>query len=94
MMALRPTEKSTALPSGTTSFALTIVYGDTVDATSFQAVLNGQPFAGFSPVAGESETVTLPLLAPGTNVLKLSVRGVRTDGATAKDQDRFTFKVP
>ncbi len=33
-------------------------------------------------------------LAPGTNVLKLSVRGVRTDGATAKDQDRLTFKVP
>ncbi len=88
-----PGEVSTDLPAGTTSFDVTIIYGQTIVAGTFQASLNGQPFAGFNPAAGTSETVTIPL-SSGRNVLKLAVSGVRPDGRTATDRDQLTFIVP
>jgi hypothetical protein len=46
----------------------------------------------FSPVAGGSEIVNIPL-HPGRNVLKLSVEGM-VPGRTARDTDRIVFLVP
>jgi hypothetical protein len=88
-----PTQVRTDLPAGTTSFNVTIIYGPTIIHGSFQAVLNGAPFFGFTPKPGMSETVTIPL-SRGRNVLSLNVDGMRSDGRTATDRDRLTFIVP
>ena len=88
-----PTERSTTLPAGTLSFNVTIIYGSTINTATFKASLNGVSFGGFSPVAGSSQTVAVPLSA-GRNVLLLIVEGTRSDGATATDRDRLTFIVP
>jgi large repetitive protein len=88
-----PTKKSTDLPAGTTSFSVVIIYGPTILSSTFQASLNGEPFGGFDPRAGTSETVTIPL-ASGRNVLALQVVGVRADGRQATDRDQLTFNIP
>ena len=87
-----PLQGRTDLPAGTTGFNVTIVYGATINPATFQASLNGAPFAGFNPVAGTSETLTIPLAA-GRNVLLLQVDGVISSGRTATDRDRLTFIV-
>jgi hypothetical protein len=88
-----PREAQTHLGAGTTSFQVTIAYGATIDASTFRATLEGLPFAGFAPVPGTRQTVTVPLLR-GRNVLRLQVDGVRSDGRTGSDQDMLTFVVP
>jgi len=89
-----PLAKSTRLPAGTTNFEVFVIYGDTINPTTFQAVLNKKNVTGlFSPVQGGYETVTITL-SPGRNVLLLKTDGVRSDGRTAADRDRLTFIVP
>ena len=90
---ISPVASSTTLSSGTTSFDVTLLYGETIDAQTFQAVLNGQPVGGFTPIAGTSQTVSLPL-SVGRNVLLLSVDGTRSDGRIATDRDRLVLIVP
>jgi len=87
-----PTAKSSSLPVDTTGFDIGIVYGDTIDAGTFQATLNGVPFTGFDPVTGTWETVSIPL-DPGRNVLVLKVKGAKASGRTATDTDRLVFIV-
>jgi hypothetical protein len=87
-----PSAKSTSLPGNTTDFDIGIVYGDTIDAGTFQATLNGVPFAGFDPVTVTWETVSIPL-DPGRNVLVLKVKGAKASGRTATDTDRLVFIV-
>jgi VCBS repeat-containing protein len=89
---VNPLEKSTDLPAGTASFDVTIIYGPTIDPVTFEASLNKEPFDGFKPVAGTSQTVTIPL-SPGRNTLVLKVDGVRSDERTATDRDRLVFIV-
>ena len=88
-----PGAKSTSLPVGTTDFDIGIVYGDTINAGTFQATLNGVPFDSFNPGTGETwETVSIPL-EPGRNVLVLKVEGAKASGRTATDTDRLVFIV-
>jgi hypothetical protein len=92
-----PSAKSISLPVDTTDFDIGIVYGD-IDAGTFQATLNGVPFAGFDPVTVTTstvtswETVSIPL-DPGRNVLVLKVKGAKASGRTATDTDRLVFIV-
>ena len=86
-----PSAKSISLPVDTTDFDIGIVYGD-IDAGTFQATLNGVPFAGFDPVTVTWETVSIPL-DPGRNVLVLKVKGAKASGRTATDTDRLVFIV-
>ena len=90
---LDPTEKKIDLEAGTTSYDVEVVYGETIDAETFEATINKEPFYGFTPVAGGREIVTIPLF-PGRNVLKFQVDGTRSDGKTATDRDTLTFIVP
>ncbi|MFC2172433.1 hypothetical protein ACFLU6_07350 [Acidobacteriota bacterium] len=87
-----PLQNRISLPAESENYGVVITYGATIDLSTFSATLNGEPFYGFNPLPGISETVTLPLI-PGRNVLLLTVEGVRTDGNTATDRDRFTFIV-
>lgn len=88
-----PLQTRTNLPAGTTSFDVIIRYGETIDPVTFNVTLNGAPVAGFTPVPGTYQEVTITL-APGRNVLALDVQGIRNDGRLATDQDRLVFLVP
>lgn len=89
----RPGERSTPLAAGATAYSLMVFYGAEIDASTFQAELNGVSVASiFTPTAGGNETVSVPL-QPGRNVLELSVVG-NVDGRSATDRDRLTFIVP
>ncbi len=87
-----PAANSTSLPAGTPSFNVVVYYGGTVFPATFQATLNGAPFAGFAAVPGGKQTVTVPL-SPGRNVLVLRVSGVTPSGRTATETDRLVFRV-
>ncbi len=88
-----PSESKTNLPVDTTTFDLVLQYGETVNTSSFLAVLNGEDITvSFSPSAGNAETVTL-VLEPGKNTLVLSIDGERTDAHTATEKDRLVFNV-
>jgi PKD domain/Bacterial Ig domain len=90
---VNPVENRTDLLTGTSSFEMTIIYGATIDTSSFEAILNKDLFLGFNPAANTTEKVEIPL-NPGRNVLVLKVNGIRSDGRTATDRDRLTFIVP
>ena len=90
---LSPQSKDTELPGGTVSFEVDIIYGPSIDPSSFEATLSKQPFLGYKPVAGTTEKVTVRPLPPGRNVLVLSADGVKSDGKTANDKDRLSFVV-
>lgn len=87
-----PVEKSTTVPSSVDHFNVYIFYGTTIDETTFEATLNGEPFNNFNPLPGTREILTIPLF-PGRNTLLVKVAGIRTDGRTATDRDRLTFVV-
>lgn len=88
-----PRETSISLASGTTSFDLRLLYGETVLPNTFSAVLNNVDVtSNFHPFEGLGEQVTIDL-QEGRNVLKLTIDGVRTDGHTATERDRLVFKV-
>jgi hypothetical protein len=89
---IKPTLARTKLPSGTTSYALTLYYGSSVIPATFSATLNGLDISPrFTPTAGTWESVTLDL-QPGSNVLRLSVEGT-VGTRTATDTDRLVFNV-
>ena len=90
---INPTQKRTDLTFGDSSFQLAILYGETIDPSTFQAKLNGVTIDGFTPIPGTVETITIPL-SSGRNTLLLSVEGIRDDGRSAKDRDRMTFVIP
>jgi hypothetical protein len=90
---LSPTGNPVGLPSGTTGFELTMLYGPTTIPASFTAVLNGTPVTGlFSPAPGTTNTVPIPL-EPGRNVLVLKVEGTLPTGRVATERDRLVFIV-
>lgn len=88
-----PFEAVITVAPGATSYDLTVVYGASIRPTTFRSVLNGRPFAGFTPVPGGTETVAIPLRA-GTNRLRLTVEGTVARGWKASDSDDLTFMVP
>ena len=97
-----PTESTTNLPTGATTYNLTIIYGQTVIPSTFTAVLNNVNISSlFNPVAGTSETVTLSGLRMGSNgrnVLDLSIDGYVFNNNSSKprvtnDSDKLTFIV-
>jgi hypothetical protein len=88
-----PSSSQTTLPAGTTSFALVIFYANAILPATFTADLNGVSMTSlFHPARGTSEVVNLPL-APGRNVLKLSVDG-QLPTRVATDTDRLVLQVP
>ena len=89
---ISPEEKTTSLPAGTTTYDISLVYGPTIDSETLSVTLNGTPFAGFHPVAGGTETVTINL-EEGRNTLLFMIDGIRPDGHVATDRDRLTFVV-
>ena len=87
-----PAQPSTTLPPGTANFPLIIFYASSVLPASFAADLNGVDVTAlFHPAAGTSETVNLPM-APGRNVLKLSIDG-QLPTRVATDSDRLVLQV-
>ena len=87
-----PTDNRVNLPAGSTSYDVTIIYGSSILPETFQATLNGRPFAGFAPIPGTVQTVTIPL-SPRRNTLVLQVDGVNARGRIARERDRLTFVV-
>jgi len=88
-----PKQMTTLLPLDTSEFTVTILYSDSIDATTFSAELNGLEISGsFNPVKGTEESVTIQL-NEGRNTLLITVEGVRLDGKTARDSDRLVFDV-
>ena len=84
--------RSIKLPGGTTSFALLIMYGETIIPGSFVATTDLADISGvFSPAPGTSEIVNIPLHG-GRNVVTLSVEG-NLPGRVARDTDRLVFTV-
>ncbi len=88
-----PSEARTSLPAGTTSARVAITYGATIDPATFAVTLNGTDVRHlFSPQAGGSQTIDVPLAA-GSNTLLLSVQGLTDSGRVATDTDRLVFLV-
>ena len=87
-----PTARSTDLPPGTGSYAVSIVYGPTIDPATFEATSNGENLtAWFHPAPGQSEVVEIPIRQVRT-VLKFSVTGT-ANGRLATDRDSFVLQV-
>jgi hypothetical protein len=84
---------STALPAGTTSYALLVFFNQNIISSTFHAQLNGIDITSlFSPSPGSGQTIMLPL-QKGRNVLQLSVDGNLTN-RVATDTDRLVFDLP
>jgi hypothetical protein len=90
---INPSEKTTQLPMGTTTYDITLVYGPTINPETLSVTLNGTPLSIFQPVAGGIESVTIEDLVDGRNTLLFMVDGIRSDGHVATDRDRLTFVV-
>lgn len=89
---INPTDTSTVLPTGTTSYPLTIIYNKAVVTNSFQATLDGADVSSlFNPKPGSLETVNVPLQS-GKHTLILSIEG-NLSNRTAKDTDRLILDV-
>lgn len=89
-----PSAVRTSLPAGTSAVRLGITYGPTTMTGSFRATLNGVDVSSsFSPSAGGSEMVPLPLVN-GSNTLVLAIEGSTPSGRIATDTDRLVFNVP
>jgi len=90
---IRPSERQTTLPAGTTTYYMMIRYGDTIIPATFNAELNGMDITSlFNPAPGGTEAVTLNL-SQGRNTLVLSVDANLTN-RIAGDKDRLVFIVP
>jgi hypothetical protein len=89
-----PTDSTTvALPVGTTSYPLAVVFGNFVEPVRFSAVHNGVDISDqFNVYVGQTAVVNLPL-HDGRNKLVISISGVRNDGRSATDTDQLTFIV-
>ena len=87
-----PTQTSTSLPAGTSSYPLQIVYGAAIIPSSFNATLNGVDITAlFHPAPGHGEVVPITL-QQGRNVLSLSIDG-NLPNRVATDTDRLVFNV-
>jgi hypothetical protein len=88
-----PTERSIALPAGTTTYPLMVFFGRSVDPATFTATLNGAAVTSlFQPRAGGVNAVRLPLRS-GRNVLQLTIRGAN-GSRMPRDADRLVLQVP
>lgn len=88
-----PVGEVTMLPAGTREFPLVVFYGAAIDPATLGAHLGGVDVAAlFHPAPGGHEVVLLPL-APGRNVLEVSILG-RTCGGPSKDFDALVLQVP
>lgn len=84
----------TDLLPGTDAIDVTLVYGATIQPSSFTVTNNGVDItASFRPEPQTSESVRIPL-EPGRNVLLFKVTGVKPNGKEGTDRDRIVFKVP
>ena len=89
-----PTQVTTKLPQGETTFDLFIFYDEAIIPETFKAELNRQDITNlFSPSPGGAETVRFNL-SSGRNTLILSVDGRLASGRVATDRDRLVFIVP
>ncbi len=87
-----PIGGSLALPAGTTTFDMTILYGGRIILSSFRAELNRVDVTQmFHPIPGGTEVVTLPL-NKGSNMLTLSSEAY-LNNRIADDEDRLGFEV-
>jgi len=87
-----PTQTTTSLPAGASSYPLQIVYGGTIIPSSFNATLNGVDItASFHPAPGQGEVVPITL-QQGKNVLSLSIDG-NLPNRVATDTDKLVFNV-
>lgn len=87
-----PIGGSLALPAGTTTFDMTILYGGRIIPSSFRAELNRVDVTQmFHPIPGGTEVVTLPL-NKGSNMLTLSSEAY-LNNRIADDEDRLGFEV-
>ena len=90
---VRPSQKRTTLPIGTTTYNAIVVYGDSIIPSSFKAELNGLDITSlFNPVQEGTDAVTLNL-NQGSNKLILSVDANLTNGV-ANNKDTLLFMVP
>lgn len=90
---IAPGDSPTNLPTGTTTFSLLIVYGQTIIPSTFSAQLNGVNITNlFNPVGGTSQMINLSNLTSGRNVLQLSVSG-NLPSRVATDNDRLILNV-
>ena len=90
---MRPSERQTTLPAGTTNYIMIISYGDSIIPATFNAELNGMDITSlFNPAPGGTEAVTLNL-SQGRNTLVLSV-DANLPNRIAEDKDRLVFIVP
>lgn len=87
-----PTEKTTQLPAGISTYDVTLVYGQTIDPNTLSVTLNGESISDFQSAPGSSQTVTINLVN-GRNTLLFMIDGIRPDGHVATDRDRLTFVV-
>lgn len=89
-----PTQVTTELAQGETTFDVFVLYDPTIIPQSFEAELNRQDITSlFSPSPGGAESVRLNL-SKGRNTLILSVDGSLASGRQATDRDRLVFIVP
>lgn len=89
-----PTQMSTDVPAGVTTFDLFIFYDKATVPASFKAELNRQDITGlFCPSPGGAEVVRLNLVK-GRNTLVLSIDGTLPSGRVATDRDRLVFVLP
>ena len=90
---VRPSQRQTTLPAGTTTYNAIVVYGDSIIPSSFKAELNGLDITSlFNPVQEGTDAVTLNL-NQGSNKLILSVDANLTN-RVANDKDTLLFMVP
>ena len=90
---VRPSQRQTSLPAGTTTYNSIIVYGDSIIPSSFKAELNGLDITSlFNPIPEGTDAVTLNL-NQGRNKLILSVDANLTN-RVANDKDTLLFMVP
>ena len=89
---VKPTQSVTNLPSGTTTYDIFIVYGETILPQMFKADLNGEDISDlFTPVSGGYEIVSIPVQS-GQNIVALSIKG-DADGRMMSDEDELTLMV-
>ena len=88
-----PKEGSTILPSRTSNYMLEIMYGDTINPSTFSAKMGKNDITSlFNPQPDKTEKISIPLI-DGKNSLSLSVEGIRSDGKKSSDKDKLVFIV-
>jgi parallel beta-helix repeat protein len=93
LMYTSPKEGSTILPSRVSDYMLEIMYGDTINPSTFSAKMGKNDITSlFNPQPDKTEKISIPLI-DGKNSLSLSVEGIRSDGKKSSDKDKLVFIV-